>query len=58
MNNEKDKLNVYKYMDQEEFNALMMNYEQEHYSSIYEYGVLSIRLLTISMLAYLVVYTF
>ncbi len=51
-------VNVYKYMNQEEFNVLMTTYEKEHYSSAYEYGVLLIRLLTISMLAYLVVSTF
>ena len=51
-------LNVYKYMNQEEFNVLMTTYEQQHYSILYDIGVTLMRVLTISMLTYLVVSTF
>ena len=51
-------VNVYKYMNQEEFNVLMTPYEKEHYSILYDIGVTLMRVLTISMLTYLVVSTF
>ena len=51
-------VNVYKYMNQEEFNVLMTTYEKEHYSILYDIGVTLMRILTISMLTYLVVSTF
>ena len=51
-------LNVYKYINQQEFNTLMATYEQEHYSILYDIGVNVLRILTISMLTYLVISTF
>ena len=51
-------VNVYKYMNQEEFNVLLETYENQHYSILYDIGVNVLRILTISMLTYLVISTF
>ena len=44
-------------MKQEEFNTLMASYESDNFSILYQIGVTLIRVLTVSMLTYLVVTT-
>ena len=44
-------------MKQTEFNTLMESYETRNYSITYDIAVTLIRILTISMLAYLVITT-
>ncbi|SVB47890.1 uncharacterized protein METZ01_LOCUS200744 [marine metagenome] len=45
-------------MSQVEFNNLMATYEEANYSITYDIGITLLRILTISMLTYLVISTF